>query len=566
MKPVAVQNLLIARIIEVQGSSLVSDADVDLHDGRIVKRDWARIRLPWSSFILARRSNVCFITIEDESTRESCMQAWHGAHCKTHTIDVCISKNPPKKRNADEQHREAKKLKGVREEGLPLLLELIESNKRKGIDLGDLKSKVAPLHEWAYRDQLQMKHQYGRTVMKQLTRATARRCGDDAPAWVKDSRSLHGVEVQPIIASPETHRDHYRNKCEFTIAYANEESEEGVNVGFVRCVRNNVPTVEAPDAPHIPDCMQKLCERVKAMIAGSRLAVYSRSKQQGCWRCVLVRVSESTKQMMLAFLTGAGFSGEVHNAVRGLYGEFLGEYVVASVFHVERAHTSDSFQGDEEMKLVVGAQTITMGLRELRFLCHPKSFFQTNIGACELLYDKVVEWLDVQSNVLVLDLCSGTGTISCYVAKHLSNGSLVLGVEMVPEAVTDARVNAELNKLSCRFLTGKVEDVVPSLLAKLETGGELDGVVVPKAADFSDVVAIVDPPRAGLQKSVVQCIRSCQMIKRLVYVSCNPDTLRENAIELTNPVANDGYTPKKCVVVDMFPHTFHCEMVTLFSR
>jgi len=172
---------------------------------------------------------------------------------------------------------------------------------------------------------------------------------------------------------------------------------------------------------------------------------------------------------------------------------------------------------------------------------------------CELLYTRAHEWLCANKSAVVLDVCCGVGTIGLCMARRCRQ---VIGLELVPEAVISAQQNAELNDLkNASFHVGKAEDVLPGVLAGL-------------GADVDEICAIVDPPRPGLHPQVLLALRACKRLTRVVYISCNPDSLVDDVVRLTTPsdTDDDPLVPIRAVAVDMFPHTVHCEMILCLER
>ena len=252
---------------------------------------------------------------------------------------------------------------------------------------------------------------------------------------------------------------------------------------------------------------------------------------------------------------------------------------------------------------------ITDALCGLRFRVSPSSFFQVNSGAAALLYRLALDWAGLEkkkeeeeeeekkteeasgngngagegegnaankgaengetasedsSSSVFLDVCCGTGTIGICAAA--AGARRVVGVDVVEAAVRDAEANARANGLSlsspsssspsCRFVAAKAEDVMASLLKEEEASG-----ANPR------FVAVVDPPRAGLHPKVRNALRGCSAVSRVVYVSCNPDTLASDCIHLCSRGGfGKGFRPVKAVAADLFPMTNHCEAVVLLER
>ncbi|KAK8601505.1 hypothetical protein V6N13_058801 [Hibiscus sabdariffa] len=294
-------------------------------------------------------------------------------------------------------------------------------------------------------------------------------------------------------------------------------------------------------------------------------------------------------------------------------------------------------------------------ISNLRFSISPTAFFQVNTLAAEKLYSLAGEWAGLGPDTLLFDICCGTGTIGLTLAHRVG---MVIGIEMNASAVQDAYKNAEINGIkNCRFICSKAEDVIGSLLKEYlnvsEKQGQLSSVLESSEKEtlsceekdscttnahndgesscqgpenhssendgkelqnqlqecstatdgnslvqqFKNVVAIVDPPRMGLHPTVVKALRTHARLRRLVYISCNPESLVANAIELCTPSPekvekgkkdnrgwrnmssaglarhraksmpmSEPFQPVKAMAVDLFPHTPHCEMVMLLER
>nr|XP_043636061.1 zinc finger CCCH domain-containing protein 24 [Erigeron canadensis] len=296
---------------------------------------------------------------------------------------------------------------------------------------------------------------------------------------------------------------------------------------------------------------------------------------------------------------------------------------------------SDSRAGKDSE--VVAEARIQDYINNLRFCISPTAFFQVNTLAAEKLYSLAGDWAGLGPNTLLFDVCCGTGTIGLTLAHRVG---MVVGIEMNASAVADAKRNAEINGIkNCRFVCSKAEDVMGSLLKeylikepdesydanignKEETSASEDLKDAPEGIDkeiknlkkkeeskcvtdsssselhqFENVVAIVDPPRVGLHPTVIKALRTHSGLKRLVYISCNPESLMANAIELCAPSSDNNekgnkkgrgwrnmsnaslalnraksmpnsvpFQPIKAMAVDLFPHTSHCELVMLLER
>ena len=185
---------------------------------------------------------------------------------------------------------------------------------------------------------------------------------------------------------------------------------------------------------------------------------------------------------------------------------------------------------------------------DVKFRISPLSFFQVNPVQTEKLYNKALEYADLSGNEIVWDLYCGIGSISLFLAKKAKK---VLGVEIVPEAIEDAKLNAKINKIdNSEFFVGAAEDVVTEYFSKHENEAECKPDVI-----------VVDPPRKGCDEKLLSTIVKMNP-KRVVYVSCDSATLARDVKWLSE----NGYKLKEATPCDMFGQTIHVETVCLLSR
>ena len=214
---------------------------------------------------------------------------------------------------------------------------------------------------------------------------------------------------------------------------------------------------------------------------------------------------------------------------------------VVSIYQNINPKNNSAIMGSKDIKLY-GEDKIIDTIGEYKFYISPKSFFQVNPIQTEVLYNKVVEYLDLKGDEVVADLYCGIGTISLYISKYAKK---VYGVEIVKDAIEDANENLKLNNVdNVEFIHGKSEEVLPKLNEK---NIKIDAIVV-------------DPPRKGLDKSLIEAIIKANP-QKIVYVSCNPSTL---ARDLEYLVAG-GYMVEEVQPVDMFPQTTHVESIILMT-
>jgi tRNA (uracil-5-)-methyltransferase len=170
------------------------------------------------------------------------------------------------------------------------------------------------------------------------------------------------------------------------------------------------------------------------------------------------------------------------------------------------------------------------------------------------LYTWIGEWCRLTQETTLLDICCGTGTIGISLAKKVKQ---VIGVEISEEAIADARVNAAANGVrNINFHCGRAEDIL--LLSTYDY------------TEDDNVVAVLDPPRAGIHSDVIRTIRRCKAIRRLIYVSCKPSSATQNVLDLTRQASRrfvgGPFRLMEVKPVDLFPHTDHCEIILRFER
>ena len=215
---------------------------------------------------------------------------------------------------------------------------------------------------------------------------------------------------------------------------------------------------------------------------------------------------------------------------------------MTSLLYVNNTKCNDTF-ADLPVATHSGTDCIYAEMEGLRFKVGPKSFYQTNSAGAYELYKVARDFAGLSGNELVYDLYTGTGTIANFVARQARQ---VVGIEYVPEAIEDAKVNADLNGLgNTLFYAGDMKDILTT-----------DFITAHGRPD----VIITDPPRAGMHGDVIEAIRFAAP-RRIVYVSCNPAT---QARDLS--LLDDLYRVERVQPVDMVPHTHHVENVVLLVK
>jgi len=215
---------------------------------------------------------------------------------------------------------------------------------------------------------------------------------------------------------------------------------------------------------------------------------------------------------------------------------------VTSIMHNINPERTNVILG-KKTNCLWGASYIHDKIGDLTFAISAKSFYQVNPEQTEKLYDITLQYANIGANDIVIDAYCGIGTISLFLAQKAKK---VYGVEVVPEAVSDAKKNVRLNGLTnTEFVVGTAEKVMPWWTAQ----------------GLKPDVIVVDPPRKGCDEALLQAMINMQP-KRIVYVSCNPSTLARDLRVLED----GGFKTEEVQPVDMFPQTYHVETITLLQR
>ena len=283
----------------------------------------------------------------------------------------------------------------------------------------------------------------------------------------------------------------------------------------------------------------KLAKDAFKITQKNNVSTYNEKTGKGCLRHIITRVGVNTNEMMLVLVT----NGDELKNEKKIVEEIVSMYprITAIVQNINEKN-SNVILGDRCVNLY-GEGYIYDRLGDYKFKISPLSFYQVNPVQTEVLYNVAKDFAELTRNENVFDLYCGIGTISVFVADEAKN---LFGVEIVEDAIKDAKENAEMNeKKNVEFICGKAEEVIPQ---KYKEG---------KTAD----VVFVDPPRKGCDVKLLETLKEMKS-KKIVYISCNPATLARDLKYLTE----SGYEIKKVQPVDMFPQTSHIENVVLLER
>ena len=357
-------------------------------------------------------------------------------------------------------------------------------------------------------------------------------------------------EISPIIGSK--HIYEYRNKLEFSAAdrkwlswdaihaaggLENIDTTYGLGFHIPNCFNK---VLDITTCRLMPDINNRIRNSARTFAREHGLTFYNEHTHQGLLRTLILRTNHKGEMMLIvSFGEAIGNQPAASSLLEHLHQEFP---EIISLLYVENLKMNDTI-ADQEIHVFFGQDHIMEQMEGLQFKVGPKSFYQTNTEQAYELYKVARDFAALTGNELVYDLYTGTGTIANFVARQAKQ---VIGIEYVPEAIEDAKVNSAINNITnTLFFAGDMKDILND--AFIRKHGRPD-------------VIITDPPRAGMHEDVIATILRAEP-KRIVYVSCNPAT---QARDLS--LLDHLYKVEKVQPVDMFPHTQHVENVVLLNH
>ena len=340
------------------------------------------------------------------------------------------------------------------------------------------------------------------------------------------------ANVKPIIGMDDPF--YYRNK---------------VHAVFDRDKKGNIICGTYEEKTHkvvpIEECMiedkisQEIIRTIRDMLKSFRIKTYDEDTGYGLLRHVLVRRGFSTDEIMVVLVIGSPIFPSKNNFVKALRKKY--PQITTVVLNVNDKKTS-MVLGERDI-VIYGKGYIRDTLCGCTFRISPQSFYQVNPVQTEILYKTAIEYAGLGRKETVIDAYCGIGTIGLVAAKRAKN---VIGVELNPDAVRDARINAKENKITnARFYQGDAGEFMENMA---ENGEHAD-------------VVFMDPPRIGSDKKFMSSVIKLNP-SRIVYISCGPETLARDLEYLTK----HGYDVRKIQPVDMFSFTDHCENICLLTK
>lgn len=347
---------------------------------------------------------------------------------------------------------------------------------------------------------------------------------------IKRIGGIDNVIVDEIVSAENPY--YYRNKVQMNFGY-NPETKK-VCCGYYKKKTHSI--IQIDKCYLQDDKITELLKFIKNICNELKISAYNENTHKGILRHVLVRKNVN-EDYMVVLVTNAFELNQSEELVKKITNRYPN---VKSIYQNINLKQSNVILG-ENSKLLYGDKYLQEDLCGLKFNVSYKSFFQVNHEQTEKLYNLVLKYATLSGNKNIIDGYCGVGTISLLLAKHFNH---VYGIEVVNDAIKNANANAKLNNIdNVKFIVGKVEDVIDEYLG-----------------DKNVKTIVLDPPRKGLEKSVINSIFNSN-IDNIVYVSCNVSTLaRDLNLLKTN-------FDLKCVsVVDMFPETVDVETVAYLSK
>jgi 23S rRNA (uracil1939-C5)-methyltransferase len=337
---------------------------------------------------------------------------------------------------------------------------------------------------------------------------------------------IENVIVHDVLGMDDPWR--YRNKAQVPVG----EREGGLVAGFYQQRSHDIIDME--------ECLiqeqlnDEIVQAVKRICEKHGVRAYNEERHSGSLRHIMARYGQVTEEAMIVLVTKEEDLPNQNQIIQEITNI---SPKIKSVVQSINSKKTNVILGDRT-KVLYGDDYIHDYIGDIKFAISAKSFYQVNPKQTKVLYDKALEYAKLEGKETVIDAYCGIGTISLFLAQRAKH---VYGVEIVPEAISDAKRNAKLNAIeNAEFAVGEAEKVIPWWYAQ--------GI-------RADVI-VVDPPRKGCDEALLQTIIEMKP-ERVVYVSCNPATLARDLRILED----GGFKTVKVQPVDMFPHTTHVECV-----
>lgn len=355
-----------------------------------------------------------------------------------------------------------------------------------------------------------------------------------------------GANQDTIIMEPIMGMDmpyHYRNKAQFPVGC---DKEGNIKIGFYAGRTHTI--IPQTDCAIQDTCNYPILECVKSWMEEYHIKPYDEKTNKGLMRHILIRTGYTTGEVMVCLVINEKKlpkSAELIERLKNLKLGVENARKIVSICLNHNTKNTNVILGDK-VSVLYGRDYIEDCIGDIRYRISPQSFYQVNPEQTKKLYETALSYADLHGKEVVWDLYCGIGTISLFLAQRAKQ---VYGVEIVPQAIEDAKKNAALNNIeNAEFFVGAAEEVMPKMYEK--SGGGMR----------ADVITL-DPPRKGCDEKLLEVVISMQP-QRIVYVSCDPATLARDVKYLKE----NGYEVARVRCCDMFGHSGHVETVVLLTK
>src|SRR3990167_5227557 len=404
-----------------------------------------------------------------------------------------------------------------------------------------LRQRICVFGDLPYSEQIQKKREILQgylTEIKSIAKGRLQPHDVQSMAWLSNSSPLC-CELQDFVECDEDARKFYRTKTEFSIGVSSLDQQPKIGFNVPAAHRRGF-SIELCDNPEqtltLPVESFLVAQLAEDLIRTLGWPIFDRSEIKGFWRFMVVRVSKITKQMLINIVGNKKhFSEDAFDTqfkqefivpfIAKLGGhELMKEYKVMGITfqHTDTSSDSIPYVDDSEIDLVYGSQkTYEEKIAGCVFEVSNSSFLQINIKQTEKMYTWAQKYASLDSKTVLLDICSGIGTIGITAGQVCHK---VVGIEMVKSACANAVKNAARNGMADKYevVEGKVED-------------KMEGVASQYSGQGWRIVGIIDPPRAGIHPDVIRCLRTCRGLDELVFICCDVKQSKTNIIDLCLP-------------------------------
>ena len=351
-------------------------------------------------------------------------------------------------------------------------------------------------------------------------------------------KRIGNIDMEPKDITPSPRLTGYRNKAQYPI----NMGEDGIFYGFY--AKHSHRVIKSEGCLLQPPIFEKTMQEIKIWADKNKITAYDETSGKGVLRHILLRLGEKTGELMVVAVINAD-TLPFADSLTEILKERIGDNLKSLQYNINKEDTNVIL--GEKTVLVYGDDTITDEICGVKVKISAASFYQVNRDAAEVLYKKAAAYIEDGDSVIV-DLFCGIGTIGLSVLNLCGReGRTLVGVEIVPSAIENAKQNALLGGFkNTEFILGDATAAAEKLSRR----------------NISPNVVIVDPPRKGCDEKLLKIIADDFAPEKLIYISCDPATLARDSKILSE----NGYKLQEYSPVDLFPGTAHVETVALFRR